>query len=127
MDKRRFSTKFAALATVLGLGGCLWIGGCSVLNTGPDMVKATIAFQTILAEKMIGQIDFTQMTANAGAKVSDPRFSMRTIVGPCFVFDVELALAGADLDASIAGAGVGRAARNVEGNPPSDGRSDEGG
>ncbi len=116
-----------ALPLLLGsFASCLG-AGCQVLNAGPKMIQATIEFQNILAEKMIGQIDFTQMTANAGAKVSDPRFSMRTIVGPCFVFDVELALAGADLDANIAGAGGGEAARNVEGKPPSDGRSDDGG
>lgn len=111
--KRKTAT---ALISALCLAMCA--NGCAVLNSGPDMVQATIEFQKILAEKMIGQIDFTQMTAGAGANVSDPRFSVRTIVGPCFVFDMELALAGADLSANITGAGVGTAARNVEGNPP---------
>lgn len=105
--------KFMAVLTML-----VCVNGCAVLNSGPKMVDATIEFQKVLATEMIGQIDFTQLTANAGANISDPRFSMRTVVGPAFVFDVTLALEGADLEANIAGAGVGKAARNVEGNPP---------
>ncbi len=92
--------------------------GCSVLESGPMMMKQTAESVEKVIDKALDQIDFAQLTANAGAKISDPRFAVHGYFCTGVVYRLNLELIGADMDVAVAGAGVGEAARNVEGNPP---------
>jgi len=104
---------------------CLVIGclsACAVLESGPMMMRETAKSVEKVIDKALDQIDFTQLTANAGAKISDPRFAVHGYFCTGVVYRMNLELIGADMDVGVAGAGVGAAARNVEGLPPDSAR-----
>ena len=103
-------------ATCFLVIGCL--SGCSVLESGPMMMKQTAKSVEKVIDKALDQINFAQLTANAGATISDPRFAVHGYFCTGVVYRMNLELIGADMSVAVAGAGVGEAARNVEGNPP---------
>ena len=92
--------------------------GCAILDSGPAMMKATTEQVSIVFREALSQMDWTQITATGGARISDPRFAIHGYVATGVVYRMNLELIGADMNAGISGAGVGTAARNVEGNPP---------
>ncbi len=112
----RRETKLAGFCSLLVFGSCIL--GCAVFESGPMMMKATSDNIAKVIEQALAQMDMTQMTANAGAKINDPRFSVHGHFATGVIYRVNVELIGADMDVAVAAAGVGDAARNVEGNPP---------
>lgn len=96
-------------------------GGCAAIESGPLMMRQTAESVEKVIDKALDQIDFTQLTANAGAKISDPRFAVHGYFCTGVVYRMNMDLIGADMEVAVAGAGVGDAARNVEGQPPTNG------
>jgi hypothetical protein len=81
--------------------------GCAAFNAGPKMMntigEGAISIGTTLASKM----NPTDMTAQTGGTISDPRFTFKGHVATGVVFDFTAQLVGADLEYDIMAGGQG--------------------
>ena len=117
-------SKGSIMVLLLALCGA----GCAVFESGPLMMKQTGAMVQSVMEKGMDQLQISQMTASAGATVNDPRFRVHGFFGTGVRYEMYVELVGADMKVGMAAAGVGKAARNVERDPPvepKDGVGDE--
>ncbi len=109
-------SKGSIMALLLALCGT----GCAVFESGPLMMKQTGAMVEKVMTAGLEQLQISQMTANADAAINDPRFRVHGFFGTGVRYEMYVELVGADMSVDVAAAGVGRAARNVERDPPAE-------
>lgn len=101
MKLKLFFTLYALVIAVTA-------SGCTVIDSGPSMIKTTMSGIANIAGPLVAKMDPTQITAGADGKVNDPRFHFRGHMGPAWVYDFELSLIGADASFDVDASGTGR-------------------
>ena len=85
----------------------LFVSGCSVINTGPQMAEQIGGIAAGAAKSLMTAYQPDQMSVDVDGKISDPRYNVKMFFGAGTYVDMVVSLIGADLGFGIDSAGHG--------------------